>query len=435
MNPFNILLLSHYPKYSANTIRDHIDAFSHYSGHTIFRLSSLGMLPDILDLNRFDAIVIHYSCSILGNFHINENAKKRIRDFSGLKILFAQDEYRLINKLKDTIRFLKIDVLFTCFPDGEIEKVYPSRELPRVTKINTLTGYVPESLLRFSTKEIKNRPVDVGYRARKVPFQLGELGVEKWKIVDDFLKYIDGKGLRVDLSYKEEDRIYGEKWIRFLSSCKTTLGVESGASVIDFTGELQWRVEDYLKVKPEASFEEVQELFLKDHEGSIKMNQISPRCFENACLKTVMILYEGEYSNILVPGKHYIPLKKDFSNIDDVLKILMDNDELQNIADCAYSEIALNPEYSYKKFIQDFDDIANQEYNKRGFQKSLSPYTGREFKKISKRVRLINVFNPIMLWNSIPNTLQKYLMPVLKPVYLKLLRNWRSPQEKREAKL
>ena len=39
----------------------------------------------------------------------------------------------------------------------------------------------------------------------------------------------------LDLSYEEHDRIYGRAWLKFICSCKTMLGTESGASVFDFT--------------------------------------------------------------------------------------------------------------------------------------------------------------------------------------------------------
>jgi hypothetical protein len=73
-------------------------------------------------------------------------------------------------------------VLFTCVPTPEIGKVYPADKLPGVACINNLTGYVPEALLSRPVAPIAERTIDVGYRARKPPFWLGALGVEKWRI-------------------------------------------------------------------------------------------------------------------------------------------------------------------------------------------------------------------------------------------------------------
>ena len=255
-----------------------------------------------------------------------------------------------------------IDILFTCIPVDEIEKVYPEDQLPGLVKINNLTGYVPERLLGISTPAIADRSVDIGYRSRKLPFWLGQLAVEKWQIVDRIKEYTKGYDLKLDVSYDETDRIYGRNWVSFIASCKTMLGVESGASVFDFHGDLEKKVEEYSKKNPEATFGEVQEKILISYEGKIRLNQISPRCFESAALKTVMLLYEGRYSGILTPGRHYISLKKDFSNFDSVLNVLRNTEKMQEIADCAYNEIACNETYSYKAFIRHVDAVIEEQF-------------------------------------------------------------------------
>ena len=104
------------------------------------------------------------------------------RQFRGLKAIFIQDEYRFVDATIAAMREIGIDVLFTCVPEPEIEKVYPSERLPGVTKVNVLTGYVPEHLLNKAVLAYQDRPIDVGYRARKVPAWLGELGREKYEI-------------------------------------------------------------------------------------------------------------------------------------------------------------------------------------------------------------------------------------------------------------
>src|SRR5690606_11640045 len=150
-------------------------------------------------------------------------------------------------------------------------------------------------------------------------------------------------GLVCDISYREEDRLYGNAWIKFLSRCKAVLGVESGASVFDFTGDIQRNVERHLARDPTATFETLRDLYFRDAEGKISLAQISPRSFESAALRTLMILYDGEYSGILVPWRHYVPLRKDHSNMDEVVAALRDPVRCREIVDCAYREVALDP--------------------------------------------------------------------------------------------
>jgi len=314
-----------------------------------------GRLPTRLDLAQFDAILLHYSLYLLADDHLDSTAKEGIAKFHGLKELFVQDEYRQVNRMKEIIRHLGVNVLFTCVPRSEIEKVYPEKDLPGVSKMTTLTGFVPEALTRRRVRPLRARHVDVAYRARRLPFWLGELGAEKWRLADRFLEAVHGENLICDISAEENARIYGKRWIDFLSSAKAVLGTESGASVFDFTGEIQRSVDDYTGRHPEAGFEEVRNLFFAREEGKIKLNQISPRCFEASALRTAMILYEGEYSGILRAWRHYVPLRKDFGNLQEVKEAIRDVGLLQSIADRAYTEIALNRDYSYRGFVEQLD--------------------------------------------------------------------------------
>ena len=44
-----------------------------------------------------------------------------------------------------------------------------------------------------------------------------------------------------------------------------------------------------------------------------------------------MILFEGSYSGIIKPDEHFIMLKKDFSNFDNVLKKSKDDNYLKTL--------------------------------------------------------------------------------------------------------
>lgn len=364
LKPRRILLLSTPPRGNAKTIYDHLRSFGTYSSHHISSISTLATLQraihDKVFLRNFDALVLHYS--IYTPTYLGEEDKRAIGDFPGLKVMFIQDEHRNINAVRDGIRLMKIDVLFTCMPDSEIEKIYPVDLLQNLRKINNLTGYVPPDLLktaRLATYQARSN--DVGYRSRKIPLWMGSLGKDKWEIVPKFLEAASPYGLCTDLSYKEEDRIYGNRWIRFLKSCRAVLGVESGASVFDFTGEIQRAAEAYEREHPDASYEEIRDLFFPGLDGLIRHNQISPRCFEAAALKTLMIQYPGDYSGILKPWRHYVPLCKDMSNIAEVIDTLRDQNRTQDITECAFEEVARSPAWSYETFIHQFDQVVDSE--------------------------------------------------------------------------
>ncbi|MDA9272018.1 hypothetical protein N9Q05_01365 [bacterium] len=428
----NILLLCNKPKarQDAATIVDHIEAFEKYSKHTIWLCSNLGDLPPLLDLTQFDAVIIHYSLCLFTDSYISRASKAKLREFTGLKIVFIQDEYRRINKIIEEFAFLKIDVLFTCFPEHEMGRIYTENALPGVSKYTNLTGYIPEYLIKQSQSiPIDKRSIHVGYRGRKIPFWLGALAYEKYDIVNKWNTFTRDENLITNISCQEHDRIYGSKWVDFLSSCKATLGVESGASVMDFTGELEQIIELHQLEHPTDSFDAVQQRYLSAHEGMYKLNQISPRCFEAIALKTVLVLYEGEYSGLLVPDRHYIMLKKDFSNIAHVLACLRDDQYLQRMADRAYDEVALNSTNSYQHFIEKCDQIISTEFQERSKLQVSSHYTKIAFKKVVLTISFKNRLNQSTraLYQKMPATIRT----IIKFLYYNILKSSLHKKESR----
>ncbi len=353
----------------------------------------LGDISPHLDLSRFDAIIVHYTLVACHDTYLSPTSRERINAFKGLKAIFIQDEYRFVDASVDAMRQLGIHVLFTCVPEDEIEKVYSTSRLPGVAKVNVLTGYVPEGLTGRKVPDPITRPIDVGYRGRDVPAWLGELGQEKVRIGKRFAVDAERYGLACDISYREEDRFYGNAWIDYLCRCKAVLGVESGASVFDFSGEIQKRVELHVAREPHTSFETLKELYFKDEEGRISLAQISPRCFESAAVRTLMILYEGGYSGLLVPWRHYVPLKKDHSNMDEVVAVLRDPARLTAITDAAFHEVACAPHNAFRAFVAKVDDVLEsalkpemQVQGARMTRKEFSRAVSYDFKTVRRRI-------------------------------------------------
>nr|WP_315479633.1 glycosyltransferase [uncultured Rhodoferax sp.] len=433
----HILFLTNRPTQNtqAATVTEYLDALHKYSRHTVHEISMLHYFPNGIDLDRFDVVLTHYSLSIgpLLQHYLGGDLVERLKRYKGLKAAFLQDEYREIQTYWRHINELSFDVLFSCVPDDEIPNVYPAERVPKLRVVNVLTGYVPEALIAQDVLPVAKRLVDVGYRTRKMPYWLGRLGYEKWFIAEEFKRRASGTELKLDLSTKEGERLYGDAWTNFVASSRAVIGVESGASIIDFDGQLERRVEDYVAKYPGASFEEVFELFLVPYEDSLRLHQISPRCFEAAALHTPMILFEGAYSGVLEPGRHFIPLKKDFSNFDDVLNKLRDPVYLQEMADTTYREVALNERYSYRAFIQRIDDVLAEEVVARGSREATEPYTTEQFSSavrwslsysIRRRTALfmqsVVLGTPILrkaifrLWYSLPRPVQQLVRPLAR---------------------
>ena len=361
LSSLNILLLCDQCARHIGTVEDHIQAFLTRSRHNVLALDARGGATIDLDLDRFDVVVTHYSVAIGYPGHVPASLASRIKAFSGTKIAFLQDEYRWIDASAEAIRDLGIDVLFTVTNPEVTHKIYHHPWFDDVRIEHTLTGFAPEDLCDRSPPPFEERRIDVGYRARKLPAWLGRAAQEKWTIGERFAADAKRYGLTCDISSREADRLYGEAWIDFLGNCRAVLGSESAISAFDFDGTLKSRVETFEREHPEASFKDVQTRLLQgidEQHGAIRV--ISPRIFEAAALKTLMILYPGSYSGVLEPWRHYVPLERDHGNMDEVVAALRDHAKVMKITEQCYQEVARSGRWGYNAFAMHFDQVVDE---------------------------------------------------------------------------
>lgn len=351
----------------ANTVLDHIDAFTRYSRHEVRRFNPRWVTDSTcLDLDAFDAVILHYSIFVISENYLSPRLRDKVRRYRGLKVQFIQDEHRRVDQMTEMMRYLGIQVLFTLLPPREVGKVYGPERLPGVALVHHLAGYVPDSLREVPAPPLEARPIDIGYRGRTLPFWLGRVAQEKAWIGQGILAAAGRYGWRCDIEWTEQDRIYGAQWTRFLGSCKATLGTESGASITDRDGSIERRTKQYLAAHPDAGFEQVFEAVLRPHEGNVRVNAISPRILEAVASRTVLILFPGDYSGVIQPWVHYIPLAKDFSNLDEVDACLRDRAFLAAMTGTAHRDLIASGRYSYRGFMQEVDAVLEGHASARG---------------------------------------------------------------------
>ena len=357
----NILILYDQHEIHVKTISDYLQSFHRYSRHNISYVSSFAKCR--FDLDYFDAVVVHNSVRVCYPGPLSPSFAQALKNYQGLKVLFIQDEYDNTNFAKRTILDLGIGLIFTCVPEASIAKVYPPEEFAQVKFVNVLTGFIPLKLSQLKTyAPIRQRSVLIGYRGRNIGFWYGDLGQEKRQIGMHMKKICKQRRLKADIAWEEGDRIYGNGWFDFLGKCKATLGTESGANVFDFDGTLKSTVQAELRRNPKATYEEIHDKFLSEREGEIVMNQISPKVFEAIACRTALVLFEGRYSGVLQPDLHYLSLKKDFSNVDEVLAKLHDDTLLEAMAGRAYADIIGSGRYTYQAFVNQVDEALERNW-------------------------------------------------------------------------
>ncbi len=352
------------------TIKNYMEMFQKYSiNEIIYTPATENRNCGTKELEKFDAIIIFYSIRVCVKRHLSKSYEKALKKFKGLKVLFIQDDYDYTEVTRKAIEKLGIQMVYTVVPEKYISSVYSKRRFPNVSFYNILTGYISDEMKEYKKQvpKIKNRNILIGYRGRTLGRWYGTLAYEKLNIGIKMKEECRKREIEnCDIEWKEEKRIYNEEWLKWLANCKCTLGTESGANIFDDKGKIRKKVISLMSTHPNMSYEELYEKILKNYEGSIKMNQISPKIFEAISLKTVLILYEGNYSGILEPDRHYIMLKKDFSNIEYVFQKIMDNDYLEDMSERTYCDIMDKYELNYRWLVQ-FVDSNMKEYleNKR----------------------------------------------------------------------
>lgn len=351
----NVLYLYNSTQTFTNTVYEHIACFAKYSGHRSFYAHQDQTTEFSVDLSRFDAVAIHYSIRLPYD-QVSPSTVQALKAFNGLKFLFIQDEYDHTQRAWHWIKELGLQLVFTVVPEAGVETVYPAKEFPNTQFVSNLTGYVPDDLvLSPDAVAPSQRSLIVGYRGRPLPIRYGKLGEEKISIGRVVKYYCDAEDISCDIAWSEESRIYGPKWYEFMLSCRSMLGSESGSNVFDWDGTLVKRIAQFRKEHPKASDEEVYAKFVSANEIDGIMNQVSPRVFEAIAAKTVLVLYEGSYSDVVTAGEHFIAVKKDGTNLPQVLALLQDSAYVDAMAERAYRDVIASGKYGYKAFVHKID--------------------------------------------------------------------------------
>ena len=427
----NILLLYNQTQTYTNTVFEHVAAFGRYSKYRVFYCHHSQHQEFTVDLTKFDVVVVHYSIRLPYD-QVSPSATRALSKYGGLKTLFIQDEYENTCRAWHWIKTLGFQLVFTVVPEENINKIYPPDEFPGVRFVNNLTGYVPEHLP--ATTQLlppSQRELIVGYRGRPLPTRFGSLGREKVQVGKITKKYCQKHGIKHDIAWIEDARIYGEAWYQFMGSCRAMLGSESGSNVFDWRGDLVDQIRKFKTLHPFASKNEVYHKIISPLDTDGLMNQVSPRIFESIAMKTVLVLFEGNYSGVVEANKHFIPLKKDGSNLAQVFDLLSDCDYVDKMAERAYTDVIDSGEFSYQKFVERVDHeleallesfsrsvklVINDEIDISPSPITTTPVRAKPVSNQAKCVGLKALVKKILfpVWANLPERIRVILRPVIR---------------------
>jgi len=364
-----VLLIYHRPPLieligDASNVNENIAAFGRHSAFPVSAVNcAVGFPPRLADWS-FDAIFVHYSVFVArpGGYYLDEGYLEYLAEADrSYKLASFQDEHHWCRKRFGFIDDYGIDCVYTILEQPYADQVY--RERTRASKVVTnLPGYVGPELIeageRFAKPE-SERSVDVFYRGRPIPAYMGRGALEKGEIGERFAERAAGTGLSLDLGSLEAERLYGDDWYRRMADARAVLGTESGVSCFDLEDEVRTEYERLgAELGREPTIEELERAgALARWDWKIPYRAISPRHFEAAALGVTQILYEGRYSGLMEPMRHYIPLRKDFSNFDEAIERFRDASLRRELAENARRDLIDSGEHTYERLVEGFDRV------------------------------------------------------------------------------
>ena len=349
------------------SVADHLFALERHGPYEVIYLNiALRHVPRWLLRIKIDLVVFH-TIFLAQRWEPPIFARLRSR-LQPLKVLAApmvavpQDEFMHADLLCDFLNEFDVGYVLSCAPETEWPKIY-GRLGPRSRIAKVLTGYLePQTVRRIETLRETGRarrPTDIGYRAWRPQPWLGRHGMLKSLIAEKVAGLAPGLGISTDISLDERDTLVGDAWYRFLLGCRYTIGVEGGASILDANGDVKRCTDSMHLAHPDASFEEIEAACFPGRDGELSLFALSPRHLEACATRTGQILVEGHYDGVLTPGRHYIPVRRDLSDLASALEISRSDEALAVMTGHAYADIVASGRYTYRSYIDGLVALIN----------------------------------------------------------------------------
>ena len=363
MNTLNVYALMQHPLRS--TASDHLYSFRRHGQGNQFYLNILVRdVPGWVRDAPIDAVVYHTTFFSQrwapGYFEAAIEKAEPLKGVGRARVALPQDEFLNSRLLARFVNEFEVDHVFTLANESERRKIYTGVDFDRVSFTQALPGYISDHTAKRIEQIVARsgeRPIDIGYRAWRGAPWLGRHGLLKYDVGVKTAEAAPRHGLVTDISSSDADVLHGDDWFRFLVSCKYTLGVEGGASMLDPDGEIKQRVMAFTEQHPGADFDEVEAACFPGRDGDLDYFAIGPRHIEACATRTCQVLVEGDYQGVLRPGEHYIALARDLSNLDEVLDVLK-RDELRGpIVEAAHRDVIASGRFTYRSLVEGVEAV------------------------------------------------------------------------------
>jgi hypothetical protein len=303
-----------------------------------YRVSNIAKIKKLL---KFDVIILLHSVD-LGYPDLDYKLFSHILKYrSGKLVYFPRNEFKNFSPKRQFITKSQVDLVASQLPLKAAMYLYGD-----LTDVVSLPHALNVEIYKPSLSYNK-RKISIGGRSIEYPNYLINNSRNRILIFIKELKKIK-PSIKINYSTNPEERFNRHGWSRFLGTCKFTVASEAGSSYLDKTDKLQKQIRKYIRNHPNADIEVLKRKFRSKIKNFPSGKCISSRHFEAAGTKTCQILFEGNYSGILKPDEHYISLKKDLSNLEEVLKKIEDTKSVRKIIETSSNLVLKNHTHQHR---------------------------------------------------------------------------------------
>lgn len=325
----------------------------------------------------FDAVVLLHNCTADSIATLEPLAGALSERKHSRLVSFVGNEYNsphcgLSDKI-DVLRAARVDVVATQLLAEAGQYLYGD-----FANVIALPHALNETTFTPGPASIK-RKVGLGFRGFRYNALIGDN--ERDRLIDYFEENGPARGLNVDIDWKQ--RFDRTTWAAFLQNAIGTVSAEAGSWYLDRDDGLVNEIYSHIKQERRgvvfsdqgpmrslfrrlpfgvkqwvmqllergpikvAALEDQKldlvqlktEFFDKAAKAPVYSKCVSSRHFDAIGTKTCQILLEGRYNDILKAGEHFIEVKRDLSNLDEVIAEFKDETARQAVVENAYQHV------------------------------------------------------------------------------------------------
>ena len=287
------------------------------------------------ELRRYPLVIVLHSAAG-DDLGLLRRLRGPLQQRRGTLVVFFGNEYARLGEKIAFARAVAADVIASQLPPRAAAWLYqdcaPARLLhaPPALAPECFDGVAPP------------RVVDIGFRGDLYPASIGD--DERNRLLCWAREHAPALGFSVDVEFR---RLPAPQWCRFLRRCHGIVGAEAGTRFLVRDEAVEHEVQRVLAREPAIEGATLRERCYRAV-PSVSGKAISSRHFEAIGAGTCQILLEGDYNGILEPDVHYLSVRHDWSNLDEVLRRFRDPHTRRDVTDAARRHVLAAHTYAHR---------------------------------------------------------------------------------------